>query len=196
MIARNSPSSDVGTTFERMSRLDEFRVVTGLLSLATSINNGFSNLTPIAPAPTNDLHGRHRRTTSDELGRSTRRALNAMAILLVQDAEVVACTVPDLSDDPVSVIVIAQQRGRLGLLREAKELEPFVKSTAISDNSAGATLPKESEGPLPTPFTAVSESGREDKYPKGSTSPIKVLTNARGSYWEDICSNCWELLDK
>lgn len=103
-----SSESDVGPTSERLSKLDEFRILTSLVSLVQSINGDYSNPTLSPQAPSCKSYGSRRHTTGDGVGRSIRRALNSMATLLVQDAEVVACTVPmGILDNPDTVNIVA-----------------------------------------------------------------------------------------
>lgn len=82
----------VDPTFERLSKLDEFRTLTSLVSLVQSINGDYSNPTLSAQASSSNFNGSHQHTIGDGFGRSIKYALKSVASLLVQDAEVVACT--------------------------------------------------------------------------------------------------------
>lgn len=91
---------------EGLSLPDLFRVVTSILALVASINHdGVKRLTtPSESVLVTDRFGRHRFNYQPEDGAprtetlsGARRALNAMAAILVRNGEIVACAVPEIS---------------------------------------------------------------------------------------------------
>lgn len=88
-----------------LSKCEEFQIITAILTLVAIINNGVAKVT-IEPPPneTNvddiDHYGRHRYQTNLSGEKfSAPRAFRAVARLLVQDHEVVACTAEERESD-------------------------------------------------------------------------------------------------
>lgn len=132
---------------------DEFRTLTSILALVTTMNNKVPKITKDLQSTAVDYHGRCRYNDRGEEIYSIRLFLHSLARLLVQNHEVIATTV-----------------------REGWESD--------------VTSPHAGE------ITAISNPRRDENHHEGSDSPIVVLTNARGSYWKEIRTNGWELLDK
>lgn len=107
----SSPPEPPSQPYEALSKHDQFRALASLVALVASMNNvpsedpRLSSTTDGGDTPT-DRYGRVRNPRTS----SSRRALNAMAILLVRDGDVIACTAPPGYMNEVNVIAVQESQ--------------------------------------------------------------------------------------
>lgn len=175
-----------------LSCADEFRALAGLVALVAAMNTNSMQPT-LAHVAGEDIYGRLRHSSKlPETRSATRRALNAMASLLVRNAEVVACTIPGVSDTEANILAVEDSQ---------PPVTPYFPLASVENQNvakAQATSPKSDQSGPHVDFAALANRREDDNtFLAGSKEPVYIKPwPPSESLWKTLCSNRWAVLEK
>lgn len=211
----SSSKSDAGQNLKGLSPSETFCVLTGILALVGSINHGGVKRLSLPGGDTAgyDRLGRFRYKYSRSAGStsSARRALNALAALLVRNGEIVACTVPELTTDKLKIFALTTDEAEEEMEEAEKLAGPILLGLPLESNTSKNEDLTETKEPEHTPIaTTSSNNGRpvqlgdlylafanprdKDNYFKNTPKLDVQYLMPENNHWEELLGDRWKVL--